>query len=297
MRAILFLIIGTSLWGLNFHFAGLVLAEAGFIEGGFWRYFFAVLILVAVNIKQLPSFSSFKENWKGIFSVGAIGLFGFNIFFFMGMTSTSGVNGALIMGINPAITLILSSVLLKTKIQVNHIFGIVIALSGVLFLLLKGHILAITALNFREGDLLVLVSVIFFALHHVWVKKYSSEKVTTKEFTLMSAVICLVCFLIILPFSKVSNVSEHHTLFWVGALGIGCLGTGLAYLFWNHGVSLVGANKAGVYVNLVPLSAGLSASFFGESLQYYHFMSGAIVIFGLVIMQVNSFGYKKDSKA
>ncbi len=289
MKATIFLIIGTSLWGLNYHFAGLVLAEADFIEGGFWRYLFAVLLLLTVNFKQLPSFSKFKNNLKGILSVGAIGLFGFNIFFFLGMASTSGVNGALIMGINPAITLILSSILLKTKIQSNHIFGILIALSGVLFLLLEGQILTITDLNFSQGDLLVLVSVFFFALHHVWVKKYSSDKATTKEFTLMSAVICLACFVIILPFSEVSNVSQHHSSFWIGSLGTGCLGTGLAYLCWNSGVSIVGANKAGVYVNLVPLSAGLSASLFGESLQYYHFVSGAVVIFGLIIMQVNPF--------
>ena len=65
MKAVLFLIIGTSLWGLNFHFAGLVLAEVDFVEGGFWRYFFAVLVLLLVNIKQLPSLRNFKENLKG----------------------------------------------------------------------------------------------------------------------------------------------------------------------------------------------------------------------------------------
>jgi len=289
MRATIFLIIGTSLWGLNYHFAGLVLAEVDFLEGGFWRYFFAVLVLLAVNLKQLPSRTTIKKNIKGVFSVGAIGLFGFNLFFFLGMASTTGVNGALIMGINPAITLVLSSFIMKTKIQFNHLLGILIALTGVLYLLLKGQLSALAGLTFSHGDLLVLVSVIFFALHHVWVKKYSSENTTTKEFTLMSAVMCFVCFLIVLPFSNVSNISQHHTSFWIGTLGIGCLGTGLAYLFWNSGVSLVGANKAGVYVNLVPISAGLSASLFGEVLQLYHLISGGLVIFGLIIMQVNPF--------
>lgn len=286
MKATVFLIIATSLWGLNFHFARLVLPEAGFMEGGFWRYFFAVSVLAIVNIRKLPPVTLFKENLRGIVSVGAVGLFGFNIFFFLGMQSTTGVNGALIMGLNPAITLIFSHWILKTEIKINHIIGIVLAMFGVLFLLLKGDLEKILDLSFSLGDLLVLISVNFFALHHVWVKKYSKKEVDTQQFTLMTALACLTCFSLFIPVSGFSNVFEHQTTFWVGALGIGCLGTGLSYLFWNKGVAMVGANKAGVFVNLVPLSAGLSASLFGEELYLYHFISGAIIIGGLLTMQM-----------
>jgi drug/metabolite transporter (DMT)-like permease len=102
----------------------------------------------------------------------------------------------------------------------------------------------------------------------------------------MTAVVCLFCFSIVFPFSNVSNISQHSSSFWTGALGIGCIGTGIAYLFWNRGVQITGANKAGVFVNLVPLSAGLSASLFGENMYSYHFISGIAIISGLIIMQV-----------
>ena len=285
MKATLYLIIATSLWGLNYHFARLVLSEVDFLEGGFWRYALAVLTLLLVNIKKLPSLATLKENFKGIFYIGAIGLFGFNFFFFKGMQSTTGVNGALIMGLNPAITLLLSSLILKTTIKSKHYIGLTISLLGVLYLLLKGDFGGVTELSFQGGDVLVLISVIFFALHHVWVKKYSSDKVNNQQFTLMSALFCFSCFTVIMPFIPLSDFTDHSATFWVGAIGIGCLGTGLAYLFWNRGVKLAGAHNAGIFVNLVPLSAGISASLFGETLFYYHFISGGVIIFGLIIMQ------------
>ena len=293
MKATLYLIAATSLWGLNFHFARLVLPEANFLEGGFWRYFFACAILLLVNLKKLPPLSMYKGHLKGIFSIGAIGLFGFNVFFFLGMKHTSGVNGALIMGMNPAITLLFSSLILKTIIKPNHILGMLIASLGVLFLLLQGDFSKLINLSFGKGDLLVFISVIFFALHHVWVKKYSSTKVSSQQLTVMTATVCLLCFSLTLPFTEVSNINQHSNTFWFGALGIGCIGTGLSYLMWNRGVQITGANKAGVFVNLVPLSAGLSASLFGETLHSYHFISGAVIIVGLVTMQINFTGLNK----
>lgn len=294
MKATIYLILATALWGLNYHFAKLVLHEVAFIEGAFWRYGLAVAILLVVNIKNLPGLQLYKANFKGVFSIGAIALFGFNIFFFLGMRSTTGFNGALIMGLNPAVTLLLSTLILGTMIKWNHLLGIVIAMLGVLFLLLKGQLHKIGELSFSSGDLLVLISSFFFALHHVWVKKYSSHTVSNQQFTLMNAVMCFTCFLFVVPFTEMSNVMQHSSSFWIGALGIGCLGTGIAYLFWTNGVKEIGANKAGVFVNLVPLSAGLSASFFGETIYYYHFISAVIIITGLVVMQTKIFQPKED---
>ncbi len=293
MKATIYLIIATSLWGFNFHFSKLVLREVEFLEGGLWRYICAVSILVILSFNKLPSVKVFKENLKEIVAVGIV-IFLFNVLFFWGMKTTSGINGALIMGINPTVTLILSHFILKTPIKRNHIFGISLALFGVLYLLLKGNISDITSLSFSTGDLLVLIAISFFALHHVWVKKYSKPTVSNQEFTTMVAIVALFCFILISPFSGIPNVSNHSQSFWIGAIGIGCLGTGISYLFWYKGIQLIGANKAGVFVNLVPLSAGLSATFFGEHLNYYHFISGALIILGLIVMQV-TFSKRKNS--
>lgn len=289
MKASLYLLLATSLWGINFHFARVLLSEANFIEGGFWRYFFALIFLANLNFKKWPSFHLFKENYKAILMVGGAGLFGFNLFFFLGLQSTSAVNGALLMGLNPALTLIFSHFILKTTIKSSHILGITIAMFGVLYLLIEGDITHLYSLSFHTGDIMVFVGVVLFALHHVWVKKYANDAITNNEFTIMTAFTCVLLFALCIPLTSFSNITQHSNNFWWSAIGIGCMGTGFSYLLWNKGVKKIGANKAGIFVNMVPLSAGLSATLFGASLAIYHFISGLIIVFGLIIMQSSNF--------
>ena len=68
-------------------------------------------------------------------------------------------------------------------------------------------------------------------------------------------------------------------------LGIGLLGTCVAYLFWNKGIQEVGAANAGLFINAVPLAAAIFAIFFGEQLHLYHAISGALILLGLFYVQ------------
>lgn len=262
--------------------------EVHFLEAGFWRYLFGVIFLLIVGYKQVPSWRIIKDNLTGIFSIGSIALFSFNIFFFIGMKETSGVNGALIQGLNPALTVLLSALLLKTKIKWNHTLGILIAFSGVLLLILQGDLSSLLVFQVNQGDLFVFIAVNLFALHHVWVKKYSHDTFNNTPMAISVALMTLTCFTFTLPLSDFQPLNTHSPSFWIGVVGIGFFGSGVSYILWYKGVHELGANKAAVYVNLVPLSAGVSSSLFGESLQTYHFLSGSLIISGLLIMQARS---------
>ena len=287
MKATFFLIIATVLWGLNFHFAKVMLGETHFIEAAFWRYAFGIATLVILSYKSLPNLKFMLANLKSMFWVGFIGLFGFNVFFFLGMKYTSAVNAALIISLNPALTVIFSHLILKTPLKTNHFFGLALALVGVIYLLTKGVFGELLSLSFTTGDLLILVANILFALHHVWVRKYAVG-VGLKEFTLMTNFTSMVGFVVVLMFSSMGNVFTYSGAFWLSAIGIGTLGTAIAFLTWNEGVRQIGANKAGIFMNLVPLSAAVTAVFFNQELYLYHLWSGLMIIMGLMVMQMNT---------
>lgn len=78
MKAILYLFTATFFWGLNFHLAKIMLKSTVFLEAGFWRYFFGVLVLLFLTYKDFPNFRIFKTHQKGLLLVGIVGLFGFN---------------------------------------------------------------------------------------------------------------------------------------------------------------------------------------------------------------------------
>jgi len=296
LKASIFFIITTIFWGLNYHWGKDIIQEVSPYEGAFWRYLIAVGVLTLLAITQLPTRETWSQNWKGILKIGGLGLVGFNFFFFKGMELTTPVNASLIVGLNPAITLLFSAIILGTQITLKQVVGMLIALVGVLYLLFKGQLSALINLQLSLGDGLILLACIFFALHHVWVKKYSNPSITNAQLSLLAAAVCFMFFIaliigyfIVVPdhglFTEVGNYSPR---FWQSALGIGALGTGLAYWFWYRGIDIAGADKAAVFVNIVPLSAATFYVFKGSSLESFHLISGAIIIAGILIMQLGN---------
>lgn len=282
MKAIFYLIIATIFLGLNFHLAKVILKEVNFIEAGFWRFLFGVVALMILGFKNLPTLRTIQENLKGISLTGFIGLFGFNLFFFLGLMNSSAINAALIVSLNPALTILFSTKILKTSINKIELLGILIAFLGVAYLILKGNITSFSNIQFNFGDILILTANVFFALHHVWVKKYAST-ISNLNFTFLTSLCCLLGFLILLPASGMENLMTHTLSFWMAVFGIGCLGTALAYFLWQKGVQIAGADKAGIYMNIVPLSAALFAIFFRENLYNYHLIGGLCIVIGLLI--------------
>jgi drug/metabolite transporter (DMT)-like permease len=292
MKATLYLIFATIFLGLNFHLAKIILKEVGFIEAGFWRFLFGVGALILFGFKKLPNLQLIIKNIKGISLTGFIGLFGFNIFFFLGLMNSSAVNAALIVSLNPAFTILFSRKILKTSIKKIQLLGIFIAFIGVTYVILNGEINNFSNLQFNYGDILILIANVFFALHHVWAKKYGAT-ILNLNFTLLTNACCLVGFSILLPISGMVLITAHTDGFWMAVFGIGCLGTGLAYFLWQKGIHIAGADKAGIYMNVVPLSAALFAVFFKEHLYTYHLIGGLCVVIGLLISKSSASKFSK----
>jgi len=288
MKSIFYLLITATFWGLNFHFAKQLLTEASFLEAGFWRYTLGILALLGMSIKSLPKLSSFLLEKKGLLLVGVIGLFGFNLLFFLGLLYTSPVNASLIVSLNPAMTLFFSYLILHTKITKSEIIGMLISVVGVVILLTKFDLNRLLQLAFSKGDILIFIANLVFALQNIWVKQYA-KSFSSIHFTIFTNAICWLCFLLVLPLATPTISFQHSNDFWCSAFGIGCLGTGLAYLFWNKGVTAIGPSKAGIFMNLVPLSTALSAIFLQQQLYQYHLISGIIILTGIIITQSNSF--------
>jgi drug/metabolite transporter (DMT)-like permease len=294
LKASVFFIITTIFWGLNYHWGKAVVSEVTPYEGAFWRYVIAVAVLCLLTITNLPTKDTLRKNWKGILKIGGLGLVGFNFFFFKGMEVTTPVNAALIVGLNPALTLILSSIILKTSISIKQIVGILVALLGVLYLLFEGNMAALLSLQFKLGDGLILLACFFFALHHVWVKKYSNPSISNPQLSLLAAAACLLFFIVLIggqllfssSHSLFVDVASYSSTFWINALGIGALGTGVAYWFWYQGIDIAGADKAVVFVNIVPLSAAIAYVIKGSQLESFHIISGLIIVGGILVMQV-----------
>jgi drug/metabolite transporter (DMT)-like permease len=65
----------------------------------------------------------------------------------------------------------------------------------------------------------------------------------------------------------------------------------VAYLCWNRGVQLIGANRAGLFINLVPVFASaLAVVFLGETVRWHHFAGLALIFGGILLFHFHSKG-------
>jgi len=295
MKPILSAVLAAVLWGLNFHFAKIMLEESNFIEAGTWRYIVGVIGVFFFLALSRKDKLQFDLPYKGLMLVGFIGLFGFNLFFFSGLIYTSPVNAALIVALNPITTIILSAFILKTGIKRHQVIGAIVSFAGVLYLLTKGNFENFYGLELNKGDLLIFIGNILFGFHNVWVKKYKKD-MSNLQFTAYTNLICLFGFLIALLFSPIELSVDHSQNYWLTSLGIGFLGTAAAYLLWNYCISKIGANRTTIYINLVPLAAAISASFFGVSIYGFHYISGLIILVGVAIIESERFIGKRRGK-
>lgn len=260
-----------------------MLNETHFLEAGFWRFLFAVVPLFLLAYNGLPSWQTVRENIVGISLVGVISLFGFNFFFFLGMMNSPAINGALIISITPILTILLSRFMLKTPLKRNQIIGAVLSLFGVMFLIMKGKLANVLHLGFSVSDLFLLAASMFFALQNVWVKKYAGA-MSNKNFTFLTNLFCFICFVLVLPFSGIEASPSLSFSYWGAAIGIGFLGTSVAYYLWNLGIQLTSPNYASIFGNLIPLSTAVFSILLGEQLYSYHFISGGIIILGVIVL-------------
>ncbi|GGG79704.1 membrane protein [Parapedobacter pyrenivorans] len=284
MRAVLCLVAAALMWGLNFHLLKIMIGSVHVMEAGFWRYLFAVCSLVFLLRKDVAGWAAFRANSKGVLLVGLLGLFCFNLFLFSGLNHTTSINASLVMSLNPVATILVARLFLKTNLSPRQIAAAILGVTGVIYLVSKGNIHDLRQLVFLKGDLLVVIAMLLSAGYNSWVTKYRGA-LDNQSFTFFTNLICLLAFVVILPFFAHPRPMEYETSFWIAAVTFGVLGTGVTYLLWNYGLSRLGASRAGVFMNIIPLATAATAVLFGEELMTYHYVSGALILVALLVAQ------------
>ncbi len=284
MKSILLLTITVLFWSLNFYFGKIMMEYVSPNVAAFWRYLIGVLALFAMSFNSLPPWKTIQENLFGILLVGFVGLFGFVFLFFHGLNLTSEMNGALIVSLNPAMTVLLAVCFQGYKVNGRQIIGILLAFFGIVYLLTKGSPQAILNIELNKGDLIMLCGTSVFALQNIWIKKYSAN-LGNLSFTSLTNFCCLIGFILVMPFEDAFPIASLPSEFWLAAFGMGVPGTALAYYFWNYGLNEIGAARGAVFLNAIPMFTAMFAILFGATLFPYHLYSALLIIGGLLLVQ------------
>jgi len=261
-------------WGANFNLAKPVVAEMGPYFAGASRYILAatiMVLIVQVRKEHIP-----LRQLKSYITLGLVGVFGFNLFFFLGMETTSAVNGALIMALNPLLTAILGYLILKEKPSKQQLIAFPIGVVGVAIVVLGAG----ANLNVSIGDLYICVANISWALYNVLVRKVMPKHVSGIANTagiMTVGAIALSIVAILQGDSFVLPSLATGTSLIIMTIGGGVL----AYLFWNASIAKLGLSKAAIFMNLVPVTSMLISIIEGLPPTHSQIL-GAMLVIGAV---------------
>ena len=281
----LLLVLTILFWAGNFVVGRAVRADIAPVSLSFWRWAVALMVLLPFALPHVRAqWRAVLHSWRILTMFGVLGVANFSTFVYIGLHSTTAINALLVNSIMPVVIVILSWMLLDQAIRNRQAVGIALSLLGVIAIIMRGDLRALMALQFNIGDLWVVAAVLSWALYSVCLKWRPAE---LHPLTFIIATVAI-GVIVLLPFYiwEVGQGARFRVnLTTVGsALYLGIFPSVLAYIFWNHAVAQVGANKAGQFVYLMPVFGTiLSMLFLGENLHWFHLVGISFIFFGIYL--------------
>ncbi len=250
----------------------------------FLRWSFAFLLILPFAWKHLVHDWSAIRSRLGIMIVLSItGIGAFNTLQYWALEHTQALNTLLLQSAAPLIVAVWSLMLLGVRLTLAQAFGVLLSLTGVLAILLHGDLTALSNIAFNKGDLIFMVALIIFGLYSVLsLKRPNIHGLSFVGFTFGCGAACLIPFfiweLLSRPLMQL-DAANLLTLFYVAMFP-----STLAYLCFNRGVQLIGANRAAPFFHVVPVfGTVMSIVFLGEHPQAFHFIGFALVLTGVFV--------------
>ena len=255
----------------------------------FYRWLFAFLILLPFTFKEILANKKYIMENIGFFIIlGITSITVFNSIVYYSLYYTQVISGVLMISTIPVWIMFIASILNIEKTNLFQIIGVVLSLTGVLFIITKADIELIKNLNFNKGDLSMVVAMFAWATYSALLRKktYKVSQIALLEVIIICGLLFLIpVYLIEMSLGNTITISKPFVLtltYVVLFPGI------LAFLFWIKGIAIIGANRAGVFLHLMPIFGALMAIIiFGEKFMFYHFLGAIFIVAGITLSNKN----------
>ena len=280
----LLLTLAVLFWAGNFILGRAVRMDVPPIALAFWRWAIASLLVLG------PALLPLKRDWNTIRRSGPIlmvlagtGVAAFNTLAYSGLQYTVAINAFLMQTLMPVFIVVFSFLLFQVRINRRQVAGVAICLAGAVIIIVRGNWQVVASLALNPGDLLVLLAVLCYAAYSVLLRQrppihpLSFVAVTFVAGTVMLLPLYLWETITIRPLA-LNRVTVFSILY------VAIFPSIISYLCYNRGVEALGANRAGLFLYLMPVFGSLMAvGLLGEAFLWFHWVGIALIATGLVV--------------
>ena len=284
--AYIFLFLTVTFWAGNFvvgKFASLY--EVPPFSLNFYRWFFAWLILAPFTLPEIIKKKDYIiNNYKLFIVLGVTSITIFNSIVYYSLNFTQVISGVLMISTIPVMIMFFSSIMKIEKTNIFQIIGVILSFLGVIIIITKANFEILKNLNFNKGDLTMVIAMFSWALYSTLLKR---QKYEISQLSLLQVVMSFgLVFLIPVYFIEYQlgfRITLDKPFYFI--LSYVVLLPGLAsFILWIKGISMIGANRSGVFLHLMPiLSAIMAMIIFNEKFMFYHMLGACFIITGILL--------------
>ena len=250
----------------------------------FLRWGFAFLIVLPFAWNHL------KRDWPAIRArlgtmvfLSVIGISAFNTMQYWALEHTQALNTLLLQSAAPLFVAAWSLILLGVRLTLAQAGGLALSLAGVLVIVMHGDLTTLKTIEFNRGDVIFLAALAIFGLYSVLsLKRPEIHGLSFVAFTFGCGAACQIPLLGWELYARpvmALNTANLLMLFYVAVFP-----STVAYLCFNRGVQLIGANRAAPLFHVIPvLGAAMAIVFLGEHPQPFHVIGFALVLTGVIV--------------
>jgi drug/metabolite transporter (DMT)-like permease len=290
-KAYLMLVLCAFFWSGNFivgKFA--TLYQVPPLTLNFFRWLIVWIILVPFTFRDiLKNIKVIKRNFYSILLMSVSSISVFNSVVYYSLNFTQVLNGALMISTIPLLIIFISFLFKTEKINSRQILGLVLSIIGVATIVTRLDFGKLLNLDLNKGDLWLLVAMLSWAIYSTMLRTHKTE---LKYLSFMTVIVSIGLIFLFPQF--IFELNNHQfikfnipviliTSYVVFFAGIG------SYILWNKAVVIVGPNKAGIFLHLMPVFSSFMAIFLlNEKLMNFHIIGAIIIFIGIYLSSKKS---------
>jgi len=277
-------------WGGNAVFGRLAVGEISPMVLVSLRWLGALsLMLVFANNYIRRDWELLRANWMFLSAMGALGFAVFNALFYIAAHSTTAVNLGIIQGSIPVFVIVGMFLAYRTRVTLLQCIGVLVTLLGVIVVGLGGNLTDLASVSVNKGDLIMIAACSLYAGYTVGLRKRPAVS-ALGLFTILAASAFAASLPLVAVEASLGRIQWPTATGWIIVLLVTLFPSFLAQIFFIRGVEIIGPNRAGVFVNLVPVFASiLGVVFLRENFEVFHAVALGLVLGGIWLSERGKF--------
>lgn len=287
-QAYILLLLTTLFWGGNAVAGKFAVGHISPMLLNLARWAIACAILYVMGRRQLAAdWPAIRPKLPLLVTLGALGFSLFNVALYSALNYTSAINASVEQAGIPMLIFMINFLVFRLAARLGQIVGFVMSVAGIALTASHGDPVRLLELDVNFGDALMVVSCVVYAIYTVALRFRPDVHWMSLMIVMTGAAAIVAVPFTIVEFALGSG-SPPDMLGW-GVIAYAALFPSiLAQIFYIHGVELIGANRAGLFINLVPIFGTLlSIVMLGEDFHLYHALALALTFGGIWLAEVS----------